>query len=214
MTSNELKELVKTHFALVEKAVFGEVMDENKAFTILFEGDVLEVGKEVKVRTTDGQELTAPDGYHKLENGKTIKVENGVVVEITDSTAEEAETELAIDGEVEQPAQIEGVEVEKSGDKVMTSASFEEVIDTETEDGKTPIEDIVSAVAEVVKREIDDMKAELAEMKKKMASYEDAPATEKVMPSMMSNDKTFKPTAGVFNEERFNLVMERFSNKK
>ena len=126
MTSNELKELVKQHFSLTEapteavveetsNETFGEIMDENKAFTIIFPGDELKVGSEVRVRTADGQELTAPDGEHRLEDGAVIKVEDGKVVEYTSEAEIEKREgeELAIDGEVEQPASIEGVDVEK-----------------------------------------------------------------------------------------------------
>ena len=222
MTSNELKELVKQHFSLTEaptKQSFGEIMDENKVFTILFPGTSLQVGDEVRVRTADGQELTAPDGEHRLEDGAVIRVEDGKVVEYTsEAEIEEREgEELAIDGEVEQPASIEGVEVEKEGDKVMTAkmaGDTEEVIeDTMEEEVPSAVQDVVEAVIEAVKEEVQAMKAELAEMKRKMAELEDAPATEKAMPEMMKSDKTIKPTADVFNKTRFDIVMERFSKK-
>jgi len=223
MTSTELKELVKAHFSLTEaptKEAFGEIMDENKAFTILFPGDRLEVGSEVRVRTADGQELTAPDGEHRLEDGAIIKVEDGKVVEYT-SEAEIEKTEgeeLAVDGEVEQPAQIEGVEVEKQGDKVMTAkmaGDTEEEIEAEMAEEEMPagVAEVAEAVIEAVKEEIEAMKAEMATLKAKMAEYEDSPATEKAMPEMMREDKALKPTADVFNKTRFDLVMERFSKK-
>ena len=72
MNKEQLKELVKAHFNLVEhtpnvtEEKFGMLYDENKAFQIKFPGDKLKVGDEVKVVTTDGQESLAPDGYHKL----------------------------------------------------------------------------------------------------------------------------------------------------
>jgi hypothetical protein len=65
MTANELKALVKEYFNLTE-VKFGEIFDENKAFKIVFEGDQLELGMPVKVVTTEGQEMDAPDGFHKL----------------------------------------------------------------------------------------------------------------------------------------------------
>jgi len=215
MTSNELKELVKQHFSLTEatteavvKETFGEIMDENKAFTILFPGDRIEVGDEVRVRTADGQELTAPDGEHRLEDGAMIKVEDGKVVEYTsEAEIEEREgEELAIDGEVEQPAEIEGVDVEKMADET----EEEEAMEDEMPEG---VEAVVEAIVSAVKDEMEAMKAEMAELKAKMEAYEDSPATDKAMPEMMSSDKTIKPTAEVFNSKRFDLVMERFSKK-
>ena len=215
MTSNELKELVKQHFSLTgapAKQSFGEIMDENKAFTILFPGDKLEVGSEVRVRTADGQELTAPDGEHRLEDGAVIRVEDGKVVEYTSEAEIEKREgeELAVDGEVEQPASIEGVEVEKTG---MAGDTEEVIEDTMEEEVPSAVQDVVEAVIEAVKEEVQAMKAELAEMKRKMEALEDSPATDKAMPEMMSSDKTIKPTADVFNKTRFDVVMERFSKK-
>ena len=97
MDKTQLKELVKAHFNLVDhtpvatKEKFGEVFDENKAFKIVFPGDTLKVGDEVKVVTTDGQESLAPDGYHKLEDGTTIKTEGSSVVEIVSSEGNKEE---------------------------------------------------------------------------------------------------------------------------
>lgn len=221
MTSNELKELVKQHFSLTEATpdvvaeetsseAFGEIMDENKAFTIIFPGDKLEVGSEVRVRTADGQELTAPDGEHRLEDGAMIKVEDGKVVEYTsEAEIEEREgEELAVDGEVEQPESIEGVDVEK-----MAGETEEEETEMMEDEMPAGAEDVVKAIVEAISDEMKSIKEEMEALKAKMAEYEDSPATEKSMPEMMSTDKAMKPTADVFNSARFNAVMDRFSKK-
>ena len=208
MNSNELKELVKLHFSLTE-VKFGEIMDENKAFTLLFPGDTLEVGSEVKVRTEEGQELTAPDGYHKLENGMEIKVEGGVVTEITTAETEEAEGEG-----LKEETPVEGEIDDKVGFDAVTDAEEEGYLDGEKDATAPIVEEVAKAVIEAVKEEITAIKAELASMKKKMAELEDAPATEKAMPETMSADKTLKPLAEAFNKDRVAMVMERFSNKK
>jgi len=209
MTSNELKELVKQHFSLTEvqdeatNEIFGEIKDINGAFTLLFEGDVLEVGKEVKVRTTDGQELSAPDGFHELENGMMIKTEGGKVVEITEKTENETETEE--DEMAEQISEVEGVEVEK-----MAEAEVE-VEETEMEVSPM-VEEVAVAVIEAVKGEIESMKKDMEEMKRKMAEIEEAPATMKTEPEVkMSKDN--KTTAEPFNKARFEMVMSRAQNK-
>jgi prefoldin subunit 5 len=200
MNSNELKELVKQHFSLVEASAekFGELMDINKAFTLLFPGDVLEVGSEVKVRTEEGQELTAPDGYHELENGMMIKVESGKVTEISTAAAEGAEGE-----ELKEMTPVEG----EINDKV----GFEEVVVDAPAEVAPIVEEVAKAVIEAVKGEITELKAELASMKKKMAELEDAPATTKAEPETMSKDKTIKTETEAFNKDRFAKVMERFS---
>jgi len=213
MTSNELKELVKQHFSLTEaptpevaeetsNETFGEIMDENKAFTILFPGDELKVGDEVRVRTADGQELTAPDGEHRLEDGAMIKVEDGKVVEYTS----EAEIEEKEGEELAVEEDVEGVKIEK-----MEEDTEDE--EMEVEEDESPMESMVEAIVSAVKDEMKSLKDEMEALKAKMESYEDSPATEKAMPEMMSADKTFKPTADVFNSARFNAVMDRFSKK-
>lgn len=217
MTSNELKELVKQHFSLTEvqdgavveteatPEQFGEVKDINGAFTLLFEGDVLEVGKEVKVRTADGQELSAPDGNHELENGMMIKTEGGKVVEITTKTENEDKTDEDM---AEQISEVEGVEVEKM-EKTDEEMETEE---EEMEEKVSPmVEEVAEAVIEAVKDEITAMKKELAEIKDRMAKIEDAPATMKTEPEVkMSKDKT---TAEPFNKQRFDMVMARAMKK-
>ena len=67
MTSEDLKNLVKSHFSLVEaeetvttetvEETFGELKDENGAFTIKFPGDSLQIGDKVTVETAEGQEM-------------------------------------------------------------------------------------------------------------------------------------------------------------
>lgn len=198
MTSNELKELVKQHFSLTEVS-FGEVKDVNGAFTFLFEGDVLEVGKDVKVRTEEGQELSAPDGYHELENGMMIKTEGGKVVEITEKSAEEAETEMA-----EEISEVEGVIEEKMAEEVVEGEEPEAM---EDEAVSPVVEEVAKAVIEAVKEEIAMMKEEMEALKKKMAEIEDAPATAKAEPEVMSNKP--KMTAEPFNKARFEMVMNR-----
>jgi hypothetical protein len=97
MTSTELKDLVKAHFNLVEADVieetnetFGELKDENGAFTLRFPGDSLQVGDKVTVVTAEGQEMDAPDGEHRLEDGTRIVTEDSVVTEITSADGEKA----------------------------------------------------------------------------------------------------------------------------
>mgnify|MGYP001071343614 CR=1 FL=1 len=219
MTSNELRELVKAHFSLVEapeateeivetqeemsaeateeiaveetiEESFGELKDENGAFTLVFEGEELEVGKAVKVRTTEGQELDAPDGFHKLEGGITIKTEGGKVVEImeTEEPAEEAmaETEVEADEEMEVEVEIE----------------------------EPSMESVVEAIAEAVKAEMEAMKAEMEALKAKVEKMEEAPATEKSTPANFSSKNLLEGSnVNPFNQDRFEAVMARFAKK-
>ena len=186
MTSNELKALVKEYFNLTELA-FGEIFDENKAFKIVFEGDTLEVGKKVKVVTTEGQEMDAPDGFHKLENGETIKTEGSVVVEIAKS---EEMLEETLEGgkkiadvkmaEVTTPDVVEQFPVE-----VQRGAEYEKPIEQQMESEEDAMDEksIVEAVAKAVADELIEMKKEMAAMKEKMEKMSAEPAAEKTLPT-------------------------------
>ena len=187
MTSIELKALVKEYFNLTE-VKFGEIFDENKAFKIVFEGDTLELGMPVKVVTTDGQEMDAPDGYHKLEGGIVIKTEGSKVVELTKADMMEEETETLDGGEVLEEVEMAAVRtpdvVEQFPVIVQRGAEYEKPMaqQMESEEGVMTEKSIVEAVAKAVAEELVDMKKEMAKMKEKMEKMSAEPAAEKTLP--------------------------------
>ena len=187
MTSIELKALVKEYFNLTE-VKFGEIFDENKAFKIVFEGDTLELGMPVKVVTTDGQEMDAPDGFHKLEGGIVIKTEGSKVVELTKADMMEEETETLDGGEVLEEVEMAAVRtpdvVEQFPVIVQRGAEYEKpmVQQMESEEGVMTEKSIVEAVAKAVAEELVDMKKEMAKMKEKMEKMSAEPAAEKTLP--------------------------------
>ena len=184
MTSNELRELVKEYFNLTE-LTFGEIYDENKAFKIVFEGDTLEVGEKVKVVTAEGQEMDAPDGFHKLENGETIKTEGSVVVEIAKSeemlkeTLEGGKTLADVKmAEVTTPDVVEQFPVE-----VQRGAEYEKPVQMESEEDAMAQDAIVKAIADAVAGQLEEMKKEMAKLKEKMEKMSAEPAAEKTLPT-------------------------------
>ena len=187
MTSIELKALVKEYFNLTE-VKFGEIFDENKAFKIVFEGDTLELGMPVKVVTTDGQEMDAPDGFHKLEGGIVIKTEGSKVVELTKADMMEEETETLDGGEVLEEVEMAAVRtpdvVEQFPVIVQRGAEYEKPMaqQMESEEGVMTEKSIVEAVAKAVAEELVDMKKEMAKMKEKMEKMSAEPAAEKTLP--------------------------------
>ena len=188
MTSIELKALVKEYFNLTE-VKFGEIFDENKAFKIVFEGDTLELGMPVKVVTTDGQEMDAPDGFHKLEGGIVIKTEGSKVVELTKADMmEEEETETLDGGKVLEEVEMAEVRtpdvVEQFPVEVQRGAQYEKPMaqQMESEEGAMTEKSIVEAVAKAVAEELVDMKKEMAKMKEKMEKMSAEPAAEKTLP--------------------------------
>jgi hypothetical protein len=188
MTSIELKALVKEYFNLTE-VKFGEIFDENKAFKIVFEGDQLELGMPVKVVTTDGQEMDAPDGFHKLEGGIVIKTEGSKVVELTKADMMEEETETLDGGKVLEEVEMAEVKtpdvVEQFPVIVQRGAEYEKPMaqQMESEEGVMTEKSIVEAVAKAVAEELVDMKKEMAKMKENMEKMSAEPAAEKTLPS-------------------------------
>ena len=188
MTANELKALVKEYFNLTE-VKFGEIFDENKAFKVVFEGDELELGMPVKVVTTEGQEMDAPDGFHKLEGGIMIKTEDSKVVELTKADMMEEEEETLDGGEKLEEVKMMEVEtpdvVEQFPVEVQRGAEYEKPMaqQMESEEDAMTKKDIVEAVAKAIAEELTEMKKDMAKMKEKMEKMSAEPAAEKTLPA-------------------------------
>ena len=219
MTSIELKALVKEYFNLTE-VKFGEIFDENKAFKIVFEGDTLELGMPVKVVTTDGQEMDAPDGFHKLEGGIVIKTEGSKVVELTKADMmEEEETETLDGGKVLEEVEMAEVRtpdvVEQFPVEVQRGAQYEKPMaqQMESEEGVMTEKSIVEAVAKAVAEELVDMKKEMAKMKEKMEKMSAEPAAEKTLPTAKKFSLEVNATTLV-QPERYEMMRNIIKNKK
>ena len=215
MTQEQLKSLVKEYFNLTEVKM-GEIFDENKAFKIVFEGDKLELGMKVMVVTTEGQEMPAPDGFHKLEGGIVIKTEDSVVTEITregEMVEETLEGGKMIDKGPQQMAELpkEQFPVIETRENQTKIAEESRAIPQMMEEDKTTVEDIVSAVAEVVKREIADMKEEMKKMKSKMEAMAAAPAAEKTMPKAKMSSESINET--IVDKGRYEMMKKLISQK-
>ena len=218
MTSIELKALVKEYFNLTE-VKFGEIYDENKAFKIVFEGDTLELGMPVKVVTTDGQEMDAPDGFHKLEGGTVIKTEGSKVVELTKADMMEEETETLDGGEVLEEVEMAAVRtpdvVEQFPVIVQRGAEYEKPMaqQMESEEGVMTEKSIVEAVAKAVAEELVDMKKEMAKMKEKMEKMSAEPAAEKTLPTAKKFSLEVAATNPV-QADRYEMMKNIIKTKK
>jgi hypothetical protein len=232
MNKDQLKELVKAHFGLVDSApskeTFGEVYDENKAFKIVFPGDTLKVGDEVKVVTEEGQESLAPDGYHKLENGTTIKTEGSSVVEIVSSEgkseeemAEEnpglaakdaEEAASAMVGFAADPAisQVEGTSPQNSTTE--TNPNPEATVETVAEVEARMMGKMKMAIDEAIASEVAGIKEEMGKMKAKFEEMAAAPASGKTMtPASKQKMESFSTAT---NDSQIKVMRELLKNKK
>jgi hypothetical protein len=211
MTQEELKDLVKSHFSLVEanevevatevEETFGSLKDENGAFTIKFPGDSLQVGDKVTVETADGQTLDAPDGEHKLEDGTEIVTKDSVVTEIKGADGEKALSE-------EAEAKTE-----------MAEETVEEEMEEEVEE-KMEISEVVKAIVEEVKDEMKKLRDEMKAMEDKMTAMSATPAAE---PTLASTGKKVATTQRGFkafnveeslNADRIKMALADLKNKK
>ena len=206
MTNSELKELVKKHFSLVEAPVeevieetFGEIKDINKAFTVKFPGDTLEVGDKVTVVTTEGQEMDAPNGTHELENGTKIVTEDSVVKEITAASETEMQEEMP---EEEVKEEMAEVEEEVEGVEKMMMPDLEDIVEA-----------VVSGVKEGMEEEMKKMKDKMTEFEKKMEKMSAAPAAKKTLPTP-TNEKVEAFKAYVPNNaDKIELMRSAMKNK-
>jgi hypothetical protein len=219
MNKEQLKELVKAHFNLVEHTSsvtaekFGELYDENKAFKIVFPGDTLKVGDEVKVVTAEGQESLAPDGYHKLEDGTTIKTEGSSVVEI-ESAEGKSEEEMAD----ENPGLAAKNEEEIAAEKVGFAgprADISNVEGTTAQNSTTDINGALKSMGDTVAEiqgMVTAMKAEMASMKAKFEEMAKSPASTKVTMSADNNKETF--SSENLQAKQMKVMAELLKNKK
>ena len=210
MTSSELRDLVKSHFSLVEanevevttNETFGRIYDENKAFEIVFPGDSLQVGDKVTVETADGQSLSAPNGTHKLIDGTEIVTEDSVVTEIIGADGEKA---LSEEAEAKTEMAEETVE--------------EEMIEEEVEE-KMEISEVVKAIVEEVKDEMKKLRDEMKAMEDKMTAMSATPAAEPTLASTGKKVATTQRGFKAFNVEeslnanRIKMALADLKNKK
>ena len=218
MNKEQLKELVKQHFNLVEypdatAEKFGMLYDENKAFQIKFPGDKLKVGDEVRVVTTDGQETLAPDGYHKLEDGTMIKTEGSSVTEISTPETEAKEDEMAD----ENPGLAAKQDEEDAAEKVGFAgprADISNVEGTSAQNSTTDVNGALKSMGDTVAQlegMVSAMKTEMANMKAKFEELAKSPAKGK---TMMSAEPKEAFTNESLQSKQMNVMRELIKNKK
>ena len=235
MNKEQLRELVKAHFNLVDhtpvvtEEKFGEIFDENKAFKIVFPGDTLKVGDEVKVVTTDGQESLAPDGYHKLIDGTVIKTEGSSVVEIEspEGKSEEEMNEMNGLGAFEDKANKAVEEAfaakedisEVQGTTPQNSVTTTDVpvseltgpVKTEADVEAEMMKKVKMAVDEAVASAITGIKEEMKSMKAKFEELAKAPASGKTMAAAGKTKMEAFSTAT--NDTAIKVARELMKNK-
>ena len=213
MTKENLKELVKSHFSLVEAPKVEEtVARENFASVTLADGTEVSnnmehdfmIGQEVYVKDEAGEWVAAPEGEHTSDSGITLVVDaEGKLTGIhhPDTTGE---------GSLEEMAE----EVEVAKEEIAA-----DVIETAITEGMTPsdvIETVKAVIEEVLAPEMEAMKARMAEMemayKEKMSTEPATLSTQQRKFAAIQEVKTNAFKGKAFNAKQAQL--EAFLNKK
>jgi hypothetical protein len=202
MNREQLKELVMQHFNLVpaespKKEEFGSLEDVNSAFTLVFPGSEPKVGDKVKVVTSEGQEVDAPNGYHEMKNGLMIKTEGSEIKEI--EKKEEMETEENMDDKKakEEEAYPENFGADPSKSKV--EGTMPENKDTKINADQKPdasfvdfekFQGEVSEKISALESRIEEMSKMMDGMKGKFSAIAAEPASERTLPKATEEFKS------------------------
>lgn len=164
---NRIKEALRS--LLLE---FGEVSTDKGV--IVFDGDELEAGMEVKGIDEQGNEIQLEDGDYKTEDGKIIVIAEGKVVEIKDD-----EAEVATDEPADEPQ-------ENAEDEPETEPENEP--EPETDDKDALIEELRARIAEL-EAQVSELQAENEELKAKIDEQPAAPSAEEAFEALEKNPK-------------------------
>jgi hypothetical protein len=239
MTKNELKELVKQHFNLVEANVekFDKAELEDGSKVSNEEAGKFAIGQTLFIEDKDGNMVKAPEGEHVSTSGIQFILDKDS--KITGLKYPDAKGEGSADLAVEDK---DDVVIEKKGDKADEGAfASKDDMDARTDaeeegylDGlkdekadiegeglsEVKLEDVVELIGEVVEAKVEEMKEEIKvkmaviedemkSMKDKMASFSSEPAAEKTIP----NVKFSKVESNTKADKRYNMMLKRMSKK-
>ena len=233
MTKNELKELVKQHFNLVEANVekFDKAELEDGSKVSNEEANKFAVGQTLFIEDKDGKMVKAPEGEHVSSSGIQFILDKDS--KITGLKYPDAKGEGDADLAEEDK---DDVVIEKKGDKAdegafdaRTDAEEEGYLDGEKDEkadiegkgmSEVKLEDVVELIGEVVEAKVEEMKEEIKvkmavieeemkSMKDKMTAFSNEPAAEKTIP----NVKFAKEESNTKADKRYNLMLKRMSKK-
>jgi len=200
MTKTELRELVKSHFSLVDATEHTFAQAELLDGTVIRtdgEGGFAE-GQKAMVETEEG-DMSAPEGEHELTDGTILVIDaEGTITGV--KTKDEAGT-----GSLEADTEVEMAE----------ESIAEEVIETAIEEGMTPadvLEAVKVVIEEVVQPQIEELKKEMMGYKEKMEKVSAEPATESALTSKF-NKVTVDSGAKTLAEKRAEAALFTLQNQ-
>jgi len=205
MTKDQLKDLVKEHFNLVEKSEnFADAtLEDGTKVTNDIAGEFA-VGQALKVITEEGEKVSAPEGDHVTKSGIVLTVDaEGIITGVKrpdeegEGSADLAEEVETIETEMAEEKVEETVEEEMSAEDTeeATEESTEEAMaeheEDETKMEEMPsLEEIIEVVGEAIEEKmakydekIKMMEVDIIDIKEKMSAFASEPAEEKTVPT-------------------------------
>lgn len=233
MTKDELRELAKATFGLVEPQDDSVVNEEFATATLEDgtkvtndKGSAFAVGDKVFVEV-DGEKKPAPEGDHITESGMTITLDAESIItgmkrpdepgEGSEGLAEEEDMKEMDKG----PAKIlnaEEMSSEESAEETTEEKFEEEKESMEEEDKMASLEDIIEVIGEVVEEKMRRYEEKMAKVEEKMKDIEDKmssfsnePAEESVVASNFSKAKSNNEEKPL-NEKRYFSMLEKLNS--
>lgn len=193
--------------------IFAEIKTADGELTLSYEGEGLEVGKEIMLITPDGM-MAIPDGTYALEGGVSIEAMGGMISEIADAIAEEeeAEDEVIIEEEMSE----ESVESQEMSEETEESTEEEFSSEEPTIDAEAFIADfaeVMKPTLDALRADIDSLRDEFAKTTEKVETFSAAPSAEKTIPTVAKRsnkaDLDFKPLTEAKQKQFERLVNRR-----
>ena len=219
MTKNELKELVKQHFNLVEANVLkfdkAELEDGSKVSNE--EAGKFAVGQTLFIEDADGNMVKAPEGEHISTSGIQFILDKDSKITGLKYPDEQGEG----DANLAEDEEKKGDKSDEGAFDARTDDEEEGYLDGEKDEkAEIKLEDVVELIGEVVEAKVEEMKEqlkakmavieeEMKSMKDKMAAFSNEPAAEKTIP----NVKFAKEESNTKADKRYNLMLKRMSQK-
>jgi hypothetical protein len=241
MTKNELKELVKQHFNLVEANVekFDKAELEDGSKVSNEEAGKFAIGQTLFIEDKDGNMVKAPEGEHVSTSGiQFILDRDSKITGLKYPDAKgEGSADLKEDKMVEEDKDPQAKDLIKKGDKSDEGAfaSKEDEMDARTDAeeegyldgikdekqdlinaGGFKLEDVIEVIGEVVEAKVEELKDKMKSMDDKMKSMEEKMSSFSSEPAA---DKTvpaikFSRAEGTTKaDKRYNAMLKRMSNK-
>lgn len=216
MTKEQLKDLVKEHFNLVEQSEnFADATLEDGTKVTNDMADEFAEGQKLLVITEDGEKVAAPEGDHVTKSGIVLTADAEGIITGVKRPDEEGEGSADLAEEVET---IEETMSEETVEETVEEEMAEEVEDETKMEEMPSLEEIIEVVGDAIEekmRKYDDkikmMEVDILDIKEKMSAFASEPAEEKTVPTT-GNKFASQAFATVKAEKTYNQLLKKMKN--